>query len=235
MADELERRVRTLEEELNGERHVTRYAAEQARRGTEAFLGLRSEVALLRADTSQLRVDIATTTAHVDAFAETIAIVSTTLARHGRALDVLLQDVRELRTEATALRRDMEAINSRLDGLQQEVQQLRSEGTALRRDVEAINARLDGLQQDVRELRGGQDELRRGQDELRRGQDGLRSGQDGLRSGQDELRRGQGELHARLDVLQREQAAMREEAAARHAETMAAIRGALGGGALPAA
>jgi chromosome segregation ATPase len=185
MADELERRVRTLEEELNGERHLTRYAAEQARRGTEAFLGL-------RADTSQLRVDIATTTAHVDAIAENVAIVNTTLARHGRALDVLLQDVRELRGEATALRRDMEAINARLDGLEQETQQLRSEGTALRLNVEAINTRLD------------------------------------------ELGRGQGELHVRLDVLHREQAAMREEATARHVEMMAAIRGALGGGAPPA-
>jgi chromosome segregation ATPase len=192
MADELERRVRTLEEELNGERHLTRYAAEQARRGTEAFLGLRAETAGLRADTSQLRVDIATTTAHVDAIAENVAIVNTTLARHGRALDVLLQDVRELRGEATALRRDMEAINARLDGLEQETQQLRSEGTALRLNVEAINTRLD------------------------------------------ELGRGQGELHVRLDVLHREQAAMREEATARHAEMMAAIRGALGGGAPPA-
>lgn len=160
MADELERRVRTLEEELNGERHLTRYAAEQARRGTEAFLGLRAETAAFRADTSQLRADIAITTAHVDALAENMAAINTTLVRHGRALDVLLQDVRELRSEATVLRHDMAAINARLDGLQREVQQLRGEGTALRRDMEAINDRLDGLQQDVRELRGGQDELR---------------------------------------------------------------------------
>jgi hypothetical protein len=40
-------------------------------------------------------------------------------------------------------------------------------------------------------------------------------------------------LRARLDVLQREQAAMREEAAVRHAEMMAVIRGALGGGSPP--
>jgi hypothetical protein len=49
-------RLQTAESDIVGDRHVGKYAAEQARRGREAFLALRSEVAALRAD-------IATTTA----------------------------------------------------------------------------------------------------------------------------------------------------------------------------
>jgi hypothetical protein len=37
MTDELERRVRTLEEELNGEKHLTRYAVDQTRRNGEVL------------------------------------------------------------------------------------------------------------------------------------------------------------------------------------------------------
>ncbi len=86
--------------EIVGDRHVSQYAAEQARRGTEAFLALRSEVAALRAD-------IANTTARVGAIAESMATVNATLIRPGRALDVLQQDVREMRQEATTLRGEM--------------------------------------------------------------------------------------------------------------------------------
>jgi chromosome segregation ATPase len=91
--EDLERRLRTAESGIVGDRHVSQYAAEQARRGTEAFLALRSEVAALRAD-------MANTTARVDALAESMAIVNATLVRHGRALDVLQQDVRQMRQES---------------------------------------------------------------------------------------------------------------------------------------
>lgn len=98
--DELERRLRTAEGDIIGDRHVSQYAAEQARRGTEALLAPRSEVAALRAD-------IAGTTARVDALGENMAAANAMLVRHGRALEVLQQDVREMRQEAATRHADL--------------------------------------------------------------------------------------------------------------------------------
>lgn len=110
--DDIEQRLRTAESDIVGDRHVSQYAAEQARRGTEAFLVLRSEVAALRAD-------IAGTTARVDAIGENVAAINGLLVRHGRAIEVLQQDVGQLRTEM-ATRHDVTAINARLDRMHEE-------------------------------------------------------------------------------------------------------------------
>jgi chromosome segregation ATPase len=217
MADELERRVRSIPLPTCGERHVTRYAAEQARRGTEAFLALRSEVAALRADTAALRADIAGTIAHVDTVAENMAIVSATLTRHGRSLDVLMQDVRELRGEATALRRDVEAVNARIDGLR-----------------DAVNTRIDELRHDVEELRSGQAELRRDVEELRSGQAELRRDVEELRKGQEELRSGQEALRREVEAINVRLDRMQEGATAHHTELLAAIRALAGSSPPPA-
>jgi chromosome segregation ATPase len=139
IADELERRVRTLEEELIGDRHVSQYAAEQARRGTEAFLVLRSEVTALRSDMADR---LATLTARVDALAESMAVVSATLVRHGRALDVLMQDTRELRGETTALRRDIAAINVRLDGMETRLDRFEARMDRMEEESAARHAEL---------------------------------------------------------------------------------------------
>jgi len=149
VADELERRVRTLEEELNGERHVSRYAIDQARRGTEAFLALRSEVAALRAD-------IAGTTARVDALGENMTILNAAAVRHGRALDVLMQDVRELRGAQMEMNGRLEETNGRLEGVSGRLDEtnarldetnVRLEGVSGRLDE--TNARLDRMQEET--------------------------------------------------------------------------------------
>jgi chromosome segregation ATPase len=100
--DDLVQRLRTAESDIVADRHVSQYAGEQARRGTEAFLALRSEVAALR-------TDIANTTARVDAPAENVAAINSMLVRHGRAIEVLQQDVREMRNEM-AMRQDVAAL-----------------------------------------------------------------------------------------------------------------------------
>jgi chromosome segregation ATPase len=140
MADELERRVRTLEEELNGERHVSRYAIDQARRGTEAFLALRSEVAALRAD-------IAGTTARVDAVGENMTIVNAALVRHGRALDVLMQDVREMRGAQIEVNARLEEMNGGLEGTNARLDRMQEEANArFDRMQEEANVRFDRLE-----------------------------------------------------------------------------------------
>jgi hypothetical protein len=91
--NEVERRVRTVEEELNGEKHLTRYAVEQTARNGEVLHALRS--------------DVSAVILRVDHLAADMAAVKAALAMHGRALDVLQQDVRQLRSEMTEMRIEM--------------------------------------------------------------------------------------------------------------------------------
>jgi chromosome segregation ATPase len=105
--EELERRVRTVEEEAHGEKHLTRYAEEQTQRNGEMLHALRSDVTLLR-------VDVGAVTTRVDNLAGDTAAIKSALAMHGRALDVLQQDVRQLRGEVSE-------INVRFDRLDSNV------------------------------------------------------------------------------------------------------------------
>jgi hypothetical protein len=101
--DQLERRVQTVEEEMNGEKHLTRYAVEQTVRNGEVLHALRSEVAAVR-------IDISAVTTRVDHLGADMVAVKAALVMHGRALDVLQQDVRQLRGEMNALRGEMAAM-----------------------------------------------------------------------------------------------------------------------------
>jgi hypothetical protein len=110
MADELERRVRTVEEELNGEKYLTRYAVEQTQRSGEVLHALRSDVAAVRSDVATLRADVGAGTVRVDHLGGDMAAVKAALAMHGRALDVLQQDVRQLRSEVTDMNGKLDAV-----------------------------------------------------------------------------------------------------------------------------
>lgn len=123
--EELERRVRTVEEELVGERHVSRFVVEQTTRNSAVLNALRAEVAQLRADIAAARVDVNGTGTRVDILAGDHAAIKAALAMHGRSLDVLQQDVRQLRNEMTELRGDMTELrgemNRRLGAIEQTV------------------------------------------------------------------------------------------------------------------
>jgi chromosome segregation ATPase len=125
MADGLESRVRTLEEELNGERHVSRYQVEQAGRNSEVLHAVRAEVG--------------TMTGRVDVLKGDMASVKAALAMHGRALDVLMQDVRQLRSGQDELRQDVSEIKARLDRMEEDVRQ----------EVSEIKARLDRMEEEA--------------------------------------------------------------------------------------
>ena len=129
--EELERRVTTAESEIEGEKQVSRYAIEQSARSTEAFLALRSEVAALR-------VDIAMVAARVDHLGGEAAVTRASLIRHGRALDVLQQDVGGLRNDTIAIRQDM-ATRQELVAVREE---LRSETAAMRQEAATRHAEL---------------------------------------------------------------------------------------------
>jgi hypothetical protein len=133
--DDLEQRLRTAESDIVGDRHVSQYAVEQARRGTEAFLALRSEVAALRADISSTRADVAGTTARVDALGENVAAINAMTVRHGRAIEVPMQDVRQIRGDVTELRHEMDArfgeMNTRFDEMNTRFHQLQENVAAI--------------------------------------------------------------------------------------------------------
>jgi hypothetical protein len=129
--EELERRVKTAESEIEGEKQVSRYAIEQSRRSTEAFMALRTEVAALRAE-------VAMVAGRVDYIAGEAAVMRATLMHHGRALDVLQQDVGALRNDTIALRNDMIAMRQDMatrQGLTAVRDELRSELTTVRHDL----------------------------------------------------------------------------------------------------
>jgi hypothetical protein len=98
--DELERRVRTVEEELTGEKNLTRYAVEQTTRNSEVLLAL--------------RVDVSAVILRVDHLGADMAAVKAELAMHGRALDVLQQDVRQLRGQMIEMRAEVSEIRTHM-------------------------------------------------------------------------------------------------------------------------
>jgi len=77
--------------EVEGEKTVTRHVLEQSMRNGDVLLALRSEVGFVRTDLSAL-------TSRVDHIASNVVLANAALNSHGTRLNVLTQDVREIRT-----------------------------------------------------------------------------------------------------------------------------------------
>jgi hypothetical protein len=145
-ANGLERRVRTLEEELNGERHVSRYMVEQAGRNSEVLHAVRAEIGAV--------------TVRVDVLSGDMVSVKAALAMHGRALDVMQQDIRQVRGEMAELHRGQAAMRGELTAVREEMRQeftavreeMRQEFTAAREEMAERHAELLAA---VRALGGG--------------------------------------------------------------------------------
>jgi chromosome segregation ATPase len=105
--EDLERRVRTVEEEAGGEKHLTRYAVEQTQRNGDALTALRGETATLRAE-------VGAVANRVDHLAGDSAAIKAALAMHGRALDVVMQDIRQIRDQQAETNRKLDLILTRL-------------------------------------------------------------------------------------------------------------------------
>ena len=118
--EELNTQVRILASEVEGEKAVTRYAFEQVRLNT-------NELTAFRADT-RLRLDN---------IAADMAMVKAAQVAQGGTLNILVQDVRELRLEMTALRRDMEI---RLDKVDERLDRLETRFDRMQEGITAILA-----------------------------------------------------------------------------------------------
>lgn len=104
---EFEDRIRPLENEVTGEKLVTRHILEHTRRNGDDLASLKDAMVLVQA----------------------------TLLTHGGRLTLLTQDVTAMRTEMTALRRDVGRIVERLDRLDANVDQMRGDVAAIRAAV----------------------------------------------------------------------------------------------------
>jgi hypothetical protein len=103
ISEELERRVRVAESEIEGEKTVTRYVLQQIRINNDNVIGL--------------KVDVGTLVLRTDRLGDDMTVANAALRNHGMLLTLLQQDVAALRLDATELRRGQEAINARLDAM----------------------------------------------------------------------------------------------------------------------
>jgi DNA anti-recombination protein RmuC len=134
--EELEKRVRYVESEVEGEKLITRRVYDQAVRNGDQLAALRSEIATAK-------VDIQATGPRVDHIAQEVVQNTAALRNHGTLLTMLQQDVGTIRSDVTALRRGQEELHVRLDRMQEET------SARLDRIQEETSARLDRMQEET--------------------------------------------------------------------------------------
>jgi chromosome segregation ATPase len=93
-ADELEPRVRALEEEAAGEQLVTRHILKETRQNSGDLATIKAQITHIQGD---------------------MILANAALNNHGVRLDQLTRDVAAIRNDVTALRRGQEEIHVRLD------------------------------------------------------------------------------------------------------------------------
>jgi hypothetical protein len=95
--EEFEARIRPLEDEVTGEKAVTRHILEQTHRNGDDLAAVRSELGTLRSELNTVRSELGTVKSRLDHVAGDVALIKADLGRHGRMLDVLVQDMRLIR------------------------------------------------------------------------------------------------------------------------------------------
>jgi hypothetical protein len=127
--EEFDRRMRVVEGEVEGEKLVTRFILEQTQRNGD---------------------DLGALKARIDHLSSDVALVRGAVTGHTALLNVLVQDVGQLRQEMGGMRRDMGELRQDMQrdmgGLRQDMQrdigQLRLEMGTMRDDVAAIRTAL---------------------------------------------------------------------------------------------
>jgi chromosome segregation ATPase len=140
--DELERRVRELASDVEGEKAVTRQVYAQSVRNGDQIGALRSEVATAR-------VDIQALTSQTDHVVSEIVQSTALLRSHGLRLESLTRDVGLLRGDITALRRGQEELHVRLDRMDARLDQMDARLDQMDARFDRMDARLDQLQTDM--------------------------------------------------------------------------------------
>jgi hypothetical protein len=118
--EEFDGRMRVLEGEGEGEKLVTRHILEQTQRNGD---------------------DLAAVKARVDHLSIDVALVRGAVTGHTALLNVLVQDVGQLRQEVGGVRRDMGAMRADIAALGQ----LRQEMGEMRRDMGTMHADIAAI------------------------------------------------------------------------------------------
>jgi chromosome segregation ATPase len=135
--EEFDRRMRVLEGEVEGEKLVTRYILEQTQRNGDDLGALKTRV---------------------DHLSNDVALVRGAVTAHTGLLNVLVQDVGQLRQEMGAMRRDTGELRQDMGELRQDMGELRQDMGELRQDMGELRQDMGELRQELKQEIG---ELRR--------------------------------------------------------------------------
>jgi predicted nucleic acid-binding Zn-ribbon protein len=124
--DEVDIRVRILANEVEGEKAVTRYSFEQVRLNTDELTAFRTETRL-----------------RLDRVSGDMALVKAAQIAQGGTLNILVQDVREMRTEMTVMRREISELRTEMGELRTEMGELRTEMGELRTEMGELRTEMD--------------------------------------------------------------------------------------------
>jgi chromosome segregation ATPase len=125
-------RMLALEDEMTGEKAVTRHVLRQAS---------------LNAD------DLATLKTEVRHLTEQMVVANAVLNNHGVRLNVLTQDTTMIRQEITALRTDVGTLQEQVSGLQQDMGEVRQGLGEVRQEMGEIRQEMGEMRQEMGEIR----------------------------------------------------------------------------------
>jgi len=140
-------RMQVLEGEVEGEKLVTRYILEQTRRNGE---------------------DLGALKARVDHLFSDVTLVRGAVTGHTALLNVLVQDVGQLRQEMGGMRREMGQLHQETDEIRRDVGQLHQETGEIRRDMGQLQQETGEIRRDMGQLRQEVGEIRREMGEMHR-------------------------------------------------------------------
>jgi chromosome segregation ATPase len=142
-------RVGIVESEVEGEKAVTRYNLEQVRLNTGELTAFRAEARL-----------------RLDSLVSDMTLVKAAQVAQGGTLNILVQDVREMRTEMMAMRRemgevrreigevrtDMGEMRTEMGTVRTEMGEMRTEMGTVRTEMGEVNRRLSAIEQSLTTL-----------------------------------------------------------------------------------
>jgi chromosome segregation ATPase len=135
-------RVGIVESEVEGEKAVTRYNLEQVRLNTGELTAFRAEARL-----------------RLDSLVSDMVLVKAAQVAQGGTLNILVQDVREMRTEMRAMRREMGEVRREMGEVRREMGEVRREMGEVRTEMGEtrtemgeVNRRLSVIEQSLTTL-----------------------------------------------------------------------------------
>ena len=137
--EEFDARVRVLESEVEGEKAVTPYIFDQARRNAENLAAVKTEL-----ESIKMRLD------HHDG---EFVLLKSALTSHTALLNVLTQDVGQLRQGMGEMRRDMGQLRQEMGDMRRDVDTVRVEIGTMRADMDTMRTEMGAVRVDVAAIR----------------------------------------------------------------------------------